>query len=37
MKGFLIVGLMSKTYELELKIILTDEQQHKVVECARRI
>lgn len=28
---------MSKTFKLELKIILTDEQQHKVVETARRL
>jgi hypothetical protein len=28
---------MSKTYELELKIILTDEQQEKLMEAARRV
>jgi hypothetical protein len=28
---------MSKTFKLELKVILTDEQQEKVVEAARRL
>jgi hypothetical protein len=28
---------MSKTYTLELKFVLTDEQQQKVVEAARRV
>ena len=28
---------MAKTYTLELKFVLTDEQQEKVIEAARRV
>jgi hypothetical protein len=28
---------MSKTFKLELKIVLTDEQQQKLVEAARTV
>ena len=28
---------MTKTYTLELKFVLTDEQQEKVIEAARRL
>lgn len=28
---------MSKTFKLELKIVLTDEQQRKLIEAARRV
>src|ERR1700751_3956866 len=35
--GLLNGGSMSKTFKLELTIVLTDEQQRKLIEAARRV